>query len=97
MFQMQSHDQNLGKLSFAATGNNKELEITFDADIKLPLTLPNDKSPGVINLDPPIHSSSVKIEIKSVYTSGENGFAAIRLWASRKLGHLISSLRKLSY
>ena len=75
----------------AATGNNKEVQVTFDAGIQLSLTLPNDKSPGVISFDPPIHSSSVKLEVKSVYSTGENGFAAIRLWASRKLRLFISS------
>ena len=65
-------------------GNNKELQITFDGDIQQLLTLPSDKSPGVMSLHPPIYSSTVKIEVKSVYTSGENGFAAIRIWTSSR-------------
>ena len=69
----------------AVPGNNKKLQVTFDGEIQQDLTLPNDKSPGVMILHPPIYSSTVKIEVKSVYTRGENGFAAIRIWTSGRL------------
>ena len=66
----------------SVSGHNKDLQITFDGDVQQLLTLTNDKSPGVLSLYPPIYSSSLKIEVKSAYTQGQNGFAAIRIWTT---------------
>ena len=44
------------------------------------MRLSNDKMPGDLKVDPPVLSSTLRIDVESFYTKSRNGFAAIRIW-----------------